>query len=199
MPTGPLESLAIAFGVVFLAELGDKTQLMVVAFATRVPGLWVLAGVIVGSALVMAASVAVGAALGAVIPLQLTQLLAGMLFLVFAAWTWLGDRDDDPPAAADPALARGMPALRAVARVAGASVLAELGDKSMLAAMTLAAAGDVVGTWAGATLGEIAVSSIAIVVGRQLGARISPRIVGRVAALAFAVFGVLLIVEALRG
>ena len=199
MPIGPIESLAIAFGVVFLAELGDKTQLMVLAFATRLPGLWVLGGVIVGSGLIMAASVAVGALLGAIIPLQLAQLLAGVLFLAFAAWTWFGDRDDDPPPVAEGRLARGMPVLRAVAMVAGAFLLAELGDKSMLAAMTLATAGDALGTWAGATLAEIGVNAIAIVVGRQLGARISPRLMSRLAALAFAVFGVLLLVEALAG
>ena len=89
--------------------------------------------------------------------------------------------------------------LRAVAMVAGAFLLAELGDKSMLAAMTLATTGDVIGTWAGATLAEVAVSSVAIVVGRQLGARISPRLISRLAAVAFAAFGVLLLVEALAG
>src|SRR5687768_12185809 len=172
---------------------------MVLAFATRLPGLWVLGGVIVGSGLIMAASVAVGALLGAIIPLHLAQLMAGVLFLAFAAWTWFGDSEDDPPPAVEGRLARGMPMLRAVAMVAGAFLLAELGDKSMLAAMTLATTGDVIGTWAGATLAEVAVSSVAIVVGRQLGARISPRVISRLAALAFAVFGVLLLVEVLTG
>ncbi len=75
--------------------------------------------------------------------------------------------------------------------------LAELGDKTMFATVTLAADNDAVGTWIGSTLGMVAADALAIVVGRQLGARLPERIVKVGATLAFVVFGVYLIVTGL--
>ncbi|MDQ3937603.1 MAG: TMEM165/GDT1 family protein [Chloroflexota bacterium] len=198
MVSGPLEALAVAFGVIFLAELGDKTQLMLLAFATRYRAVPVVVGVVVASALVMGASVLVGAALGSFVSGQLMQLIGGLIFLVFAAWTLIEREEVEQDVEA---VARGRPRprtwLRASAVVAGAFVLAELGDKSMLAALTLGAQGQPLATWAGATLAEIAVGLIAVVVGRQLGTRLPRRVLRYVGAAAFAMFGVLLVVEGL--
>jgi putative Ca2+/H+ antiporter (TMEM165/GDT1 family) len=87
--------------------------------------------------------------------------------------------------------------LRAALVVAGTFALAELGDKSMLATLTLATQGQPLGVWAGATLALVGVSLIAVVVGRQIGTRLPYRIVRLFAAGAFALFGVLLLVDAL--
>lgn len=197
MLTESLDAFAVAFGVVFLAELGDKTQLLVLAFSTRYRALPVVIGVSAGAALVMAASVIVGAALGALIPAQLILLAGGMTFLVFAAGTLLSGDEHEHGAAtpAKPAISRSL--LGAAVVVGSGFAVAELGDKSMLATLALAARADPVGTWAGATAAEIAVSLLAILVGRQLGTRIPPRLLRYLAAGAFAVFGVLLIVEGL--
>ena len=76
--------------------------------------------------------------------------------------------------------------------------LAELGDKTMLATITLATDHGLVGTWIGSTLGMVAADALAIVVGQQLGARLPERAIKIGAAATFLVFGVLLIVEGLR-
>ena len=81
----------------------------------------------------------------------------------------------------------------------GAFFLSELGDKTMLATITLATREGLVGTWAGSTMGMVAADALAILVGRKLGDRLSGRAVRIGAALAFVVFGLLLLVEAARG
>ncbi|HUG46888.1 MAG TPA: TMEM165/GDT1 family protein [Candidatus Limnocylindria bacterium] len=198
MLSGAPEALLAAFGIVFLAELGDKTQLMVLAFAARYRVLPVLIGVVVASALVMGASVLLGAWLGAVIDLTLLQLAGALVFLVSAAWTVLVP-DDDPEEAQ--AVAQSAPpsrlVLRSVAIVVVTFLLAELGDKSMLAAMALAIQAEPAATWLGATLGLVTVSLIAVAVGRQLGPRLPRKWLRFVSAAAFAAFGLLLLVSAL--
>jgi Ca2+/H+ antiporter, TMEM165/GDT1 family len=198
--SGPLEALAVSFGVVFLAELGDKTQLMVLAFATRYRALPVVIGVVAASAAVMAASVLVGAALGTMLPTGLLQLIGGVIFLGFAGWTLLSREEDAEDAEA---VARYRPRppsnVRAALVVAGAFAIAELGDKSMLVTITLAAQGEPLAVWAGATSAMTGLSVVAVVVGRQLGMRLPRRLVRFVAAGAFALFGILLLVDALIG
>jgi Ca2+/H+ antiporter, TMEM165/GDT1 family len=198
MLSGPFEALAVAFGVVFLAELGDKTQLLVLGLATRYRALPVIVGVVLASGLVMGLSVLVGATLGSLFDVTLLQLVGGAIFLAFAAWTVLGrEEDDDDIEAMAAARPNTRTALRAAAIVTGTFVLAELGDKSMLATLTLATQAEPMATWFGATLALVGVSLIAIAVGRQLGTRIPGRLLRYVSAAAFAIFGLLLIGDAL--
>jgi Ca2+/H+ antiporter, TMEM165/GDT1 family len=197
MLSGPFEALAVAFGVVFLAELGDKTQLLVLGLATRYRALPVIVGVVLASGLVMGLSVLVGAALGTLFDLTLLQLVGGAIFLAFAAWTVLGREEDDDIEAMAAARPNTRTALRAAAIVTGTFVLAELGDKSMLATLTLATQAEPLATWLGATLALVGVSLVAIVVGRQLGTHIPRRLLRYVSAAAFAIFGLLLVVDAL--
>jgi putative Ca2+/H+ antiporter (TMEM165/GDT1 family) len=77
--------------------------------------------------------------------------------------------------------------------------LAELGDKTMLASMTLAARNGILGTWIGATAGMVGADAIAVLVGATLGRRLPARAIRILAATLFLLFGVLLIVEGLRG
>ena len=76
--------------------------------------------------------------------------------------------------------------------------LAELGDKTMLATITLATTEGVVGTWLGSTLGMVAADALAVVVGQQLGARLPDRAIRIGAASLFVGFGILLVAEGLR-
>ncbi len=142
MLTGWFDAFALAFGVVFLAELGDKTQLMVLAFSTRHRALPVILGVVTATALMMAASVLLGAALGAIVPEQLVLLLGGVAFLLFAAWTLVSvdDADEDGTVPAEGPTGRSV--ARSALVVGSAFAIAELGDKSMLATLTLAAHDD---------------------------------------------------------
>ena len=77
--------------------------------------------------------------------------------------------------------------------------LAELGDKTMLATITLASTEGVVGVWIGSTVGMVAADALAILVGAQLAKRVPEKAIRYGAAASFALFGVLLVAEGLRG
>ncbi len=184
----------VSFGVIFVAEMGDKSQLMALTFATRYRPLPVLVGITVATAVVHAASVAAGALLADALPTRAITLAAGLAFLGFAMWTLQGDTLDEEEAGRARRRARS-----AVVAVGTAFLLAELGDKTMLATVTLATRQAALGTWAGSTVGMVAADALAILVGRQLGDRLGDRTVRVGAAIAFALFGVVLLVEALQG
>jgi putative Ca2+/H+ antiporter (TMEM165/GDT1 family) len=82
--------------------------------------------------------------------------------------------------------------------VALAYLVAELGDKTMLATAALAVDHGVVGTWIGSTLGMVAADALAVLVGQILGTRVPERAIRIGAAVIFLAFGVLLVAEGLR-
>jgi Ca2+/H+ antiporter, TMEM165/GDT1 family len=190
-----LAAAAIAFGAIFVAEFGDKSQLLVLAFATRYPWRPVVAGVVLAAALIQGVSVAVGAAFAAVLPETVVQVVAGAAFLAVAAWTLLG-RDDPEEEGGQPSL-RPLAGTALVLTVAGTFIAAELGDKTMLATFALAASQGPIPTWVGSTLGEVAANLIAVAVGHQVGTRLSPRLVRIGSGVLFAVAGIVVLIGAL--
>jgi putative Ca2+/H+ antiporter (TMEM165/GDT1 family) len=181
----------LSFGVVFVAELGDKSQLMALTFATKYRPALVMTGIVAATVLINAISVGVGYGLGLALPTRWISLMAGLFFLGFALWTLRAEDEED-----DEVLSR-VGSGPVVLTVGSAFLLAELGDKTMLATITLASQNGWAGTWLGATLGMVAAAALAIIVGRQLGKRLPGRAVRYVAAGLFAAFGVWLLVEAL--
>jgi Ca2+/H+ antiporter, TMEM165/GDT1 family len=184
----------LSFGVIFVAELGDKSQLMALAFATRYRATAVLIGITLATALVHAVSVVIGAVVGARLPNDVISIVAGIAFFGFAVWTLRGDELD----AAEEARAE-RTTRSAILAASGAFFLAELGDKTMLATITLATREGIFGTWLGSTVGMVAADALAIVVGGQLGNRLPERAIRIGAAVLFTVFGVLLLVEGIWG
>jgi putative Ca2+/H+ antiporter (TMEM165/GDT1 family) len=109
---------------------------------------------------------------------------------LFAVWTLRGDELGE----GDEARAR-RSASSVVVAVGVAFFLAELGDKTMLATITLATTEEAIGTWLGSTAGMVVADAIAIGLGAWLGARLPDRPIRIGAALAFVVFGLLLVGE----
>lgn len=185
---------AVSFAVVFVAELGDKSQLMALTFATRYRTLPVLVGITVATAVVHLLSVAVGHSFGAALPAGWISLAAAVAFLGFGAWSLRGDTLS--------AAERGKAARSGGSAVVAASVaffLAELGDKTMLATITLATQYGWFGVWLGSTVGMVAADALAIVVGRQLGRMLPERAVRVGSAVLFFGFGAWLALEAING
>jgi putative Ca2+/H+ antiporter (TMEM165/GDT1 family) len=180
----------ISFGVVFVAEIGDKSQLMALTFATRYRPVLVMVGIAIATALINAISVGVGYGLGLALPTRWIAVAAGLAFIGFAIWTLLNGEDDD----ADVSARDGH---FVIFTVGSAFLLAELGDKTMLATIALASQNGWAGTWLGATLGMLAAAALAIIVGRQLGRRLPERAVRLAAAALFAAVGIWLLVDAL--
>lgn len=182
----------LSTAVIFVAELGDKSQLMAMTFATRYRARDVLIGITVATAIVHLASVGIGFLIGDAFadyqgPIAI---VAGLAFLGFAAWTLRGDELTD----AEADKARNATGFSIVA-VGTAFFLAELGDKTMLATITLATQEDWFGVWIGSTIGMVAADALAIVVGAVLGKKLPENVIKYGAAALFALFGVLLVLE----
>ena len=187
-----MNAFALSFGVILLAELGDKSQLMALAFASRYKAWTVVAAVSIATLIVHAGSVLVGSAFALALPTHAIQVVAGLAFFVFAAWTIRGDAlgDDDH----DRAARNGR---WAMVTIGTAFFLAELGDKTMLATITLATTEEPIGTWLGSTVGMVVADAIAIAIGALLGTRLPERVIKIFAAGAFVVFGAILVIEGL--
>ena len=187
-----LSSFFLSFGVIFVAELGDKSQLMAMAFAARYKALPVLIGISIATAVTHAMSVALGAVVGSRLPTDAIAIIAGIAFLIFAAWTLRGDELTEEEAEAAQKNTR-----NAVIAASIAFFLAELGDKTMLATITLATKENAFGTWLGSTLGMVAADALAILVGYHLGSRLPEKTIRYGASVLFVVFGILLIAQGL--
>ncbi len=190
-------------GLVFVAELGDKTQLVALGFGARHRIGPVLVGMAIAYAVANLLAVVVGGLLGAALPTRAIGLVGGVLFLGFAAWSLRSDDNDagdgggdssdgGAGGSADGAMPS-RPARAVVVSVAVAVFVAELGDKTQLATATLAAQGPPVLVWIGATIGIIAAGAVGVVVGRLIGARLPERATRIGSAVLFAAFGVGLI------
>ncbi|MET7338876.1 TMEM165/GDT1 family protein [Nonomuraea sp. NPDC005650] len=187
-----MEAFWISLAVIFVAELGDKSQLMAMTFATRFKTWPVLAGITIATAVVHLISVAVGGLIGDALPTTAISLVAGLAFLGFAAWTLRGDELTEDESKKAQRTTR-----NALIAVTVAFFLSELGDKTMLATITLATQHGWFGTWIGSTVGMVAADALAILVGRLLGKHLPEKAIRYGAAAAFAVFGVVLLAEAL--
>lgn len=168
--------------MVVLAEMGDKTQLLAMAMATRFPAKSVLAGVLVATILNHALAVAVGDYLGTRLNMELIQMIAAGSFILFGLWTIRGDRlggEENRHTAWGP-----------VITVAIAFFLAEMGDKTQLATVALAAKyNSPLATLAGTTTGMLIADAIGIYIGVVAGRKIPARAVKWISALIFIAFG----------
>ena len=167
--------------IVFLAEMGDKTQLLAMAFASRFRWQTVLWGVFVATAANHLFAVYVGTYLTSIIPLEYIKIGAAVSFIIFGIWTIRGDKleGEDKRFNFSPFLT-----------VAVAFFIAEMGDKTQLATVALAAEfNTIVPVWLGTTAGMIMSDAVGIIIGIVLQKRIPERQVKWFAAMVFIAFG----------
>jgi Ca2+/H+ antiporter, TMEM165/GDT1 family len=183
-----LSTFVSTFGLIFLAELGDKTQLTAMALALRYPWKRIFIGIAAAFFVLNLAAVLVGKILFLVLPLFLVTLVSALLFLYFGYSTLrhacdAEDEDGPPPTAAD------------AARTAFIMIfMAELGDKTQLVTASQAAqhSGSLSGmgsVFVASTLALWLVSLIGIFAGKQLVKYIPVCWIHRTAGLMFLIFG----------
>lgn len=179
---------AQVFGVIFIAELPDKTALASVVLATRNRALPVFLGSAAALTIQSVVAVLAGALL-ALLPARPVHMAAGALFIVFAVLMWRRSGDDEAPPGDRPPTGFWRTAATAFSVV----FLAEWGDLTQLGTAALAARYRA--PWEvffGSTLALWAVVLIAVVVGNRAAAIFKPRITQRVAAVVFALVGIAL-------
>ena len=186
-----LTALAVSFGTIFVAEFGDKTQLLVLTLASRLRPAVVIVGTSLAVVTIFGISVGIGELAGRAIPHRAINIVAGIAFLGFGGWTiWRGEQTVEHE------ITR---ARKGVLGVALAFFLAELGDKSMLATITLAGRYEALGVWAGASAAEIVLCCAAVLVGRELGGRLPEKALRYGASALFIGLGITMLVAAARG
>jgi putative Ca2+/H+ antiporter (TMEM165/GDT1 family) len=188
-----LSAALLSFAVVFLAELGDKSQLITMTYALRHRWWVVLSGVGIAAFLVHGISVAVGHFLGLTMPERPIAFAAAVAFLGFAVWTWREGTADhgSPETVAEPRFV--------LLAVVSSFVLAELGDKTMLATVALASDHPWAGVWIGATAGMVVADAVAIAVGRLLHRRLPEGLLHMTASLLFLLFGLWILFDGALG
>lgn len=171
-----------SFLFVVLAEMGDKTQLLAMAFATKYPAHKVLLAVFLATLLNHSLAVAAGRFLTTIIPLDIISFAAAFSFIIFGLWTIRGDKlegEDKKTSSFGP-----------VATVAIAFFLAEMGDKTQLATISLAVnyqnpAAVLIGT----TLAMVVADAFGIIIGIVMRKHIPAQTIKWVAAGLFVLFG----------
>jgi len=167
---------------VVLAEMGDKTQLLAMAFSCKFRWQTVMWGVFVATAANHLLAAAAGSYLTTIVPLGYIKIAAAASFIIFGLWTIRGDTlgDEDKKYNFSPFWT-----------VTVAFFMAEMGDKTQLATIALAIKyNTIIPVWIGTTIGMIISNGFGIIVGNIMGKHIPERAIKWSAALTFIAFGV---------
>ncbi|HEX2520409.1 MAG TPA: TMEM165/GDT1 family protein [Castellaniella sp.] len=189
-----MEALLVSTGVVALAEIGDKTQLLAFILAARfkkpVP---IILGILAATLVNHGLAGALGAWITALVNPMVLSWVLGFSFIGMAIWTLVPDKIDDGEAAAAKHLG-----------VFGATLttffLAEMGDKTQIATVALAAHyGTPLLVVIGTTVGMLLADVPAVFIGDRLGSRIPMKLVHTIAAIVFAILGLATLGSAVAG
>lgn len=178
-----IEEILIAFGIIFFAEMGDKSQMLAMAFASKYKIKYVIIGMFVGILLNHILAIFLGQLIGDILPLEFVSIGAGILFLMFGFWSLSIDQETEH---------RKMKTYGPIVAVSLAFFIGELGDKTQLAAFTLASDANyplliLVGT----VLGMMSVGMLGIYVGMKMGSKIPEELMKLISGFVFVLFGML--------
>lgn len=180
-----MEALLISTGIVALAEIGDKTQLLAFLLAARFKKpLPIIAGIFCATVVNHGLAGALGAWITASLSPEILRWVLGVSFLGMAVWTLIPDKIED-----DEGDMGGRWGVFGATLIA--FFLAEMGDKTQIATVAMAAHfPDPVLVVVGTTLGMLIADVPAVFIGDRLSARIPMRLVHGIAAALFAALGV---------
>ena len=186
-----MEAVLISTGVVALAEIGDKTQLLALVLAAKyrkpVP---IILGILVATLLNHALAGAVGAWLASVIGPGTMRWILGVSFIAMAAWILVPDKLDEDEEVKPPRFGVFVTTLLVF-------FVVEMGDKTQIATVALAAKyASLVGVVAGTTLGMMIANVPAVLLGEVAARKLPMKLVHGIAAAIFLVLGVAVLLGA---
>jgi putative Ca2+/H+ antiporter (TMEM165/GDT1 family) len=177
-----MEAFIASLLFVVLAEMGDKTQLLAMAFAAKYRAHKVLIAVFLATLINHSLAVVTGRLLSAVIPMDIISLVAALSFIVFGLWTIHGDSlhgEDKKESRFGPIVTVGI-----------AFFLAEMGDKTQLATISLAVEyKNMLNVLMGTTLGMVIADAVGIIVGIVMRKHIPEKTIKWISAIIFILFG----------
>ena len=181
-----------SFSLVFVAETGDKSQLLVLALAAKFPLLPLIAGVTSSIIVSQLVATSIGFLLGEAMPVNVLNFLGGLLFIAIGLKTIISpevakERQDKVEGPAKPFL-----------KVFTLYTIGELGDKTQITCMLLASQNNnFFGTFSGATLAMMLANSLGLVFGKFVSYQLPEKALKAVAAVTYIVFGILRLVDVL--
>jgi Ca2+/H+ antiporter, TMEM165/GDT1 family len=181
-----LEAFLVSTGVVALGEMGDKTQLLAIVLATtfRKP-IPIILGIFVATVLNHAAAGALGGWVAQALGPELLRWIVGLSFIAMAGWMLIPDKLDDD-------VGKQRRQLGVFGTTVLAFFLAEMGDKTQIATVALATRyAEVMQVVLGTTFGMMLANVPAVFLGDRIAKKVSMRVVHGIAALIFAVLGLL--------
>ena len=182
----------LALFLVFVAEMGDKTQFMTLTFSSRYSTWLVMAAVASATLLISLFSVFLGLLLGTSLPSFWINLGAGLAFIGFGLWALRSGE-------ADLEESKTVSQIGPFMAVWLAFFLAELGDRTMLATIMIAARErSFMGTWLGSSMGLSCSNMLAIPIGRVMGRKLTRKSLKYVTAIIFVVSGLFALVAGWR-
>jgi putative Ca2+/H+ antiporter (TMEM165/GDT1 family) len=189
-----MDAFLISTAVVAIAEIGDKTQLLAILLAARFKRPWpILAGILVATLANHALAALAGALVAGLVQGVWFRAAVGIAFIAMAIWALIPDKEDEAPAAGEPKGAWGVFLATTIA-----FFLVEIGDKTQVATIALAARFETVLTVAaGTTLGMMIANAPAVWLGERAATVLPLRTVRIAAALIFLVLGAWALAEAL--
>jgi putative Ca2+/H+ antiporter (TMEM165/GDT1 family) len=197
-----VKSFWTAFLLIFIAELGDKTQFMTLALSSRYKATVVLLGVTLGTMAVSLVSVALGAMLGGVLPRGPMSIGAGIILIVFALLSLKQAMETSKvEEEANQDIENKIHHPRHLwVTIAVTFFVAELADKTMLATVAIASRDkNYLAVWLGSTMGLVASNCLAIIAGKALSQKLSGKAMHMTAAAIFTFAGVASIWQGISG
>jgi len=181
-----MQAFLISTGVVALAEIGDKTQLLAFVLAARFRRPWpIIAGIVCATLLNHGLAGALGAWITSVVQPETLRWVLGASFIAMAAWVLIPDKIDDEEVSSATRLG-------VFGTTLVAFFLAEMGDKTQVATVALAANySAIVSVVLGTTLGMLIANVPAVLIARKFVERVPMKLVHTVAAVIFLILGVL--------
>ncbi|MER1968227.1 TMEM165/GDT1 family protein [Castellaniella sp. GW247-6E4] len=186
-----MDAFLISTGIVALSEMGDKTQLLAIVLAARFKRPWTIClGILLATLANHALAGLLGIGAAHLMGPQVLRWTVGLSMLAMAGWLLIPDRIDEKVA---------RPA-HGLVGVLGATLtmffLAEMGDKTQIATIALAARYDaLVAVVCGTTAGMMLANAPAVFLGEAIARRVPMRLVHGIAAAVFAVLGVLTLLD----
>jgi putative Ca2+/H+ antiporter (TMEM165/GDT1 family) len=180
----------LAFGFVILFELGDKTQLMTISFASRYSKKIVFLGSWLGLGLVTVIGVVIGILIGAAFDDFWIKIIASVIFIAFGVWTIINRKEEEDK--------KDIPDKKVFSQTFLFLVLAELGDKTMVMVILLTANYQApLSVLLGALLGFAVIVAIGVLIGKEIGKRVDQKWIVLVSGALFIIIGVIVALEAL--
>jgi putative Ca2+/H+ antiporter (TMEM165/GDT1 family) len=184
-----------AFVVIFLAELGDKTQLVTISFASKYPHIPVFFGVFLGMSMVTILGVAVGTILFNVIDVFYVKILSGAIFIIFGIWTLREVKKQEEEKDREKSEVKNKKVFSTTFIMIS---IAEFGDKTqfMVIALTAQYSAPIL-VFLGAILAFALIVGIGVILGKKISEKISSKWIDIGSALLFIIIGIIFIVEAI--